>query len=102
MSRRAHAAPPTSHGPSPTAQSLVDWRQTEPNSHVLDWRERAHEFGLIPVDEQSPSSHAPIDSLSSNRPTVSWKRKKLKHSRNNISTRRPKKTRLPGKARKKK
>ena len=38
-------------------ESLVDWREPERNSHVLDWRERAHEFGLVPIDEQS--SHEP-------------------------------------------
>jgi RNA polymerase primary sigma factor len=35
------------------AESLVDWREPERNAHVLDWRERAHEFGLVPLDESS-------------------------------------------------
>jgi RNA polymerase primary sigma factor len=30
----------------------VDWREPERNLHVLDWRERAHEFGLAPVDDR--------------------------------------------------
>jgi RNA polymerase primary sigma factor len=30
-------------------RSLVDWREPERNTRVLDWRERAHEFGLVPV-----------------------------------------------------
>ena len=34
--------------------SLVDWREPEQNARVLDWRERAHEFGLIPVEGQGP------------------------------------------------
>jgi RNA polymerase primary sigma factor len=34
-------------------ESLVDWREPERNARVLDWRERAHEFGLIPVDGQA-------------------------------------------------
>ena len=33
-----------------TVESLIDWREPERNSHILDWRERAHEFGLVPVD----------------------------------------------------
>ncbi|MBZ5559967.1 MAG: sigma-70 family RNA polymerase sigma factor [Acidobacteriia bacterium] len=33
-------------------ESLVDWREPERNAHVLDWHERAHEFGLIPVEGQ--------------------------------------------------
>ena len=31
--------------------SLIDWREPARNAHVLDWRERAHEFGLVPIDE---------------------------------------------------
>jgi RNA polymerase primary sigma factor len=38
------------------AESLVDWRQPERNAHILDWRERAHEFGLIPVDDNGEDS----------------------------------------------
>ena len=41
-----------SASPSPIiGTSLVDWREPERNVHVLDWRERAHAFGLVPVDE---------------------------------------------------
>jgi RNA polymerase primary sigma factor len=35
-------------------ESLVDWREPERNARVLDWRERAHEFGLNPVEGQGP------------------------------------------------
>ena len=31
--------------------SLIDWEEPENNAHVLDWRERAHEFGLMPGSE---------------------------------------------------
>jgi RNA polymerase primary sigma factor len=34
------------------AGSLVDWHEPERNAHVLDWRERAHEFGLVPIAEE--------------------------------------------------
>src|SRR5437870_5576239 len=30
--------------------SLIDWHEPDRNSHVLDWRRRAHEFGLVPLD----------------------------------------------------
>ena len=30
--------------------SLIDWRDPEKNNEILDWRRRAHEFGLVPVD----------------------------------------------------
>jgi len=35
-------------------ESLVDWREPERNAHVLDWRERAHTFGLVPVERVGP------------------------------------------------
>jgi RNA polymerase primary sigma factor len=34
-----------------TQGSLIDWHDPERNAHVLDWRGRAHEFGLLPVDD---------------------------------------------------
>ncbi|HEY7190745.1 MAG TPA: sigma-70 family RNA polymerase sigma factor [Vicinamibacterales bacterium] len=36
-----------------TGTSLVDWREPERNAHVLDWRERAHAFGLVPLEEHA-------------------------------------------------
>jgi RNA polymerase primary sigma factor len=33
-------------------ESLVDWRELERNAHVLDWRGRAHRFGLVPLEDQ--------------------------------------------------
>src|SRR4051812_12127864 len=32
-------------------EPLVDWHEPERNMHVLDWRERAHDFGLVPIEE---------------------------------------------------
>jgi RNA polymerase primary sigma factor len=41
-----------------TGVPLVDWREPERNMRVLDWRERAHEFGLVPLeDHDSPQEH---------------------------------------------
>ena len=37
-----------------TGGPLIDWRQPERNAHVLDWRERAHAFGLLPVERSGP------------------------------------------------
>jgi hypothetical protein len=31
--------------------SLVNWDAPEANARALDWRERAHRFGLLPVDQ---------------------------------------------------
>jgi RNA polymerase primary sigma factor len=49
MVRRTAAVSGTSRDRS--GESLVDWREPERNAHVLDWRERAHEFGLVPIDD---------------------------------------------------
>jgi RNA polymerase sigma factor (sigma-70 family) len=35
--------------PRGRAASLIDWHDPDRNAHVLDWRQRAHEFGLVPV-----------------------------------------------------
>ena len=32
-------------------EPLVNWHEPQRNTHVLDWRERAHEFGLVPLDD---------------------------------------------------
>jgi hypothetical protein len=37
--------------------SLIDWQEPENNAHVLDWRERAHEFGLMPVGDSDEAEH---------------------------------------------
>jgi RNA polymerase primary sigma factor len=38
-----------------SSSSLIDWHEPENNAHVLDWRERAHEFGIMPaVDTEEP------------------------------------------------
>jgi len=34
--------------------ALIDWHEPERNSHVLDWRERAREFGVVPVEQADP------------------------------------------------
>ena len=45
-------------------RSLIDWRETSNNSQVLDWRDRAHQFGLIPLEEDGEL----LDTLKSNHP----------------------------------
>ncbi|MEX1129583.1 MAG: sigma-70 family RNA polymerase sigma factor [Vicinamibacterales bacterium] len=42
---------------APEHPSLIDWEEPQNNAHVLDWRERAHGFGLMPVsDTDEPES----------------------------------------------
>ena len=43
--------------------SLIDWSQPERNAHVLDWRQRAHEFGLQPGDETDEAVVLPARQL---------------------------------------
>jgi hypothetical protein len=49
---RSPTSPASSHG-----KSLVDWGEPERHAHVLDWRERAHTFGLVPVERSGPVEH---------------------------------------------
>src|ERR1051326_2318405 len=51
-SPRRLGRPPRTDAPSGVT-SLIDWHEPEANAHVLDWRERAHEFGLVPVEQKS-------------------------------------------------
>ena len=51
MATRPGGVSPTSR-PRAAGESLVDWRDPERNAHVLDWRERAHAFGLVPLEER--------------------------------------------------
>jgi len=42
---------------TPESDSLIDWTQPDRNAHVLDWRQRVQEFGLIGGDE---TDEAPV------------------------------------------
>jgi hypothetical protein len=50
-----------------TGKSLIDWNEPEANAHLLDWRERAHRFGLVPVEAGEPGEQStlvlPVDRL---------------------------------------
>lgn len=51
MARKRTVRPPRTPAGSQTAASLIDWREPERNADVLDWRRRAHEFGLRATDD---------------------------------------------------
>jgi len=36
----------------PESEPLIDWHEPERNAHILDWRTRAREFGLVPVNDR--------------------------------------------------
>jgi RNA polymerase primary sigma factor len=51
---------------TPSSESLVDWREPDRSARVLDWRGRAHEFGLVPVEddgEMEQPGPEPVDRL---------------------------------------
>jgi RNA polymerase primary sigma factor len=55
---RSRSKPPTDPRPRRrTGASLVDWHQPEANAKLLDWRERAETFGLLPVTGHDPVEH---------------------------------------------
>ncbi len=59
---RSSPVPPNGRGRARSpraADSLIDWEKPESNAHILDWRARAHDFGLIPVD-QADTSEMPM------------------------------------------
>jgi len=58
MTKRTVTTPPRDPGTPPLVrrrrtdtEPLVDWREPERNAHVLDWRDRAHDFGLVPLED---------------------------------------------------
>ena len=59
------ASRPRGRRPTGRRGSLIDWRDPDRNNDVLDWRRRAHEFGLVPVeawnDEGEPPSGRVVD-----------------------------------------
>jgi len=34
--------------------ALIDWHEPDRNTHLLDWRARAREFGVVPVEQADP------------------------------------------------
>jgi RNA polymerase primary sigma factor len=56
MPKRSPSTPSTT--PERSVDSLIDWHEPDRNAHVLDWRQRAHEFGLVPLD-----SHSQVDQV---------------------------------------
>jgi RNA polymerase primary sigma factor len=60
MAKKTHSSPvKRPRAKAADAPSLIDWENPESNQHILDWRARAHDFGLIPVD-QADTSEMPL------------------------------------------
>ena len=50
--RRGRGRPPARD----RSESLIDWQDPDRNAHILDWRQRARDFGLVPVAEDGDTS----------------------------------------------
>ena len=48
---------------SEDVDTLIDWTEPDRNAHVLDWRQRAQEFGLVTGDETDEPAVLPVDTL---------------------------------------
>ena len=57
----SRSARPTRAAP-PGSGSLIDWREPESNAGVLDWRRRAHDFGLTAGDDDDHSDATSVQS----------------------------------------
>src|SRR5262245_10949150 len=57
-------APPLVRRRRSDTEPLVDWREPGRNAHVLDWRDRAHEFGLVPLDDTGLVESAVVEPTS--------------------------------------
>ncbi len=44
-----------------SGRSLIDWLEPERNASVLDWRQRARSFGLIPLDGPRSIDSKPVE-----------------------------------------
>ena len=54
---------PRRRGARHDPDSLIDWTQPDQNAHVLDWRQRAHEFGIVPADDTDETVVLPARQL---------------------------------------
>jgi RNA polymerase primary sigma factor len=62
MAKRPTPTRPEPRSTRPRRQrdrSLVDWEAPEPNATLLDWRDRAHQFGLMPFEESEAGGDLP-------------------------------------------
>jgi len=57
------ASAPRRRGARGDSDSLIDWTQPDRNAHVLDWRQRAHEFGIVPADDSDETVVLPARQL---------------------------------------
>ncbi|MGH9370384.1 MAG: RNA polymerase sigma factor RpoD/SigA [Vicinamibacterales bacterium] len=54
--KRPQAAKTLPFKPPGRHKSLIEWKDPANQAHVLDWRRRAHDFGLGPSDADAPTA----------------------------------------------
>src|SRR5262245_11866779 len=55
MTKATPASKTLTFRPSKRGGALVDWRDPSQQANVLDWRQRAQHYGLVPVDDHAES-----------------------------------------------
>jgi RNA polymerase primary sigma factor len=64
MARKAATGPrPRTRAAGRDGDTLIDWTQPDRNAHLLDWRQRAQEFGIIEADGSGDAPVLPPDRL---------------------------------------
>jgi RNA polymerase primary sigma factor len=53
MTKTTPASKTLTFRPSKRSNALVDWRDPSHQANVLDWRQRAQDYGLVPLDDQA-------------------------------------------------
>jgi len=64
MTKTTPASKTLAFRPSKRSKALVDWRDPSHQANVLDWRQRAQHYGLVPVDDQADTleeDHVPVE-----------------------------------------
>src|SRR5256712_7522713 len=64
MTKTTPASKTLAFRPSKRSKALVDWRDPSHQANVLDWRQRAQHYGLVPVDDQTDTleeDHVPVE-----------------------------------------
>jgi RNA polymerase primary sigma factor len=63
MPKRSRPPSRGRHVRSNRDEQLIDWHEPERNASVLDWRERAHDYGLVPVGDPPEDGEPPVNGM---------------------------------------
>jgi RNA polymerase primary sigma factor len=60
MAKKARTAPPLAFRAGSRRKSLIEWNDPSRQAHILDWRQRAHGFGLDVDEREDPEEGQPF------------------------------------------